>query len=294
MFITIIQQLLNGIVVGALYALAAVGLGIVFGLFNVINFAHTQYMMIAAVIAIVATWAGAPYGLALIFGVAAAIFAGVLTERVLIKPLFGHDNFRVDTLFLTMGLATLLENSALLLFGSQPQYFSSSMSTGVFEYGELTMPMTGIHVLLISAVIFLLLWIYTTYTRFGKSVVAVAQNSLAAAVVGIRVDLVKSIAFGIGCGLAGIAGVLWGTVYSVSYLTGSTFLITSFLIVVMSGPGNLATILIASLILGIVQSTSVVFFDTKWQQFAVIITFIVAIILFPQGIGAGKFARQNN
>jgi branched-chain amino acid transport system permease protein len=104
---------------------------------------------------------------------------------------------------------------------------------------------------------------------------------------------VRLIAFAVGCGLAGLGGVLWGVTYSVSYVTGSTFLILSFVLVVMSGPGNITSILVCSVLLGLTESLAGAFFDSKWQRLAVMLVFIVIIIYRPQGLGSGRFARAN-
>jgi branched-chain amino acid transport system permease protein len=145
----------------------------------------------------------------------------------------------------------------------------------------------------LAAVVFVVLHLLATRTRIGKSVLATAQNPEAARIVGIPVDRVRLMAFAVGCGLAGLGGVLWGTIYSVSYLTGGTFLIMSFVLVVMSGPGNVTGILICSLLLGMTESVAGAFFDAKWQRLAVMVVFIVLIIQRPQGFGTGRFARTN-
>src|SRR3954469_17565559 len=98
MMTLIAQAVMSGLALGAIYALAASGLGIIFGLFGVINFAHTQNMMVAAVAAIIATAAGVPYALAMLIGIAAAAMLGVLTERIFIRPLLSHDNAQIETL----------------------------------------------------------------------------------------------------------------------------------------------------------------------------------------------------
>jgi branched-chain amino acid transport system permease protein len=292
MLILVAQAIVSGLALGAIYALAASGLGIIFGLFGVINFAHTQNMMIAAVAAFAAASFGLPYVLAGVVGVLVAAVLGIVTERFFIRPLLSHETAQIDTLFITLGLAIVIENGMLMLWGSEPKYFDSPLH-GIIEWGGVVLSVDRVLTMVLAVVVFLILHLLATRTKTGKSVLATAQNPEAARVIGIPVDRVRLLAFAMGCGLAGLGGVLWGTIYSVSYLTGGTFLIMSFVLVVMSGPGNITGILICSLLLGMTESVAGAFFDAKWQRLAVMLVFIVLIIQRPQGFGTGRFARTN-
>ena len=292
MLILVAQAIVSGLALGAIYALAASGLGIIFGLFGVINFAHTQNMMIAAVAAFAAASFGVPYVLAGVVGVLVAAVLGIVTERFFIRPLLSHETAQIDTLFITLGLAIVIENGMLMLWGSEPKYFDSPLH-GIIEWGGVVLSVDRVLTMVLAVVVFLILHLLATRTKTGKSVLATAQNPEAARVIGIPVDRVRLLAFAMGCGLAGLGGVLWGTIYSVSYLTGGTFLIMSFVLVVMSGPGNITGILICSLLLGMTESVAGAFFDAKWQRLAVMLVFIVLIIQRPQGFGTGRFARTN-
>ena len=293
MLTMIIQAVVFGVALGAIYALAASGLGIIFGLFGVINFAHTQYMMLGAIAALALAQWGLPYAIALAGGIAVAGVIGAMTERLAIRPLVDRETAAVDTLFLTLGLAIVIENTALMTWGSEPQYFDTPFK-GVISAGGLVLSVDRLVVIAIAAVIFVGLHLLATRTRLGKAVLATAQNPVAARVIGIPVESVRLAAFAIGCGLAGLGGVLWGTTYSVSYITGSNFLVISFVLVVMSGPGNIIGILACSLLLGITESLAGVFFDPKWERFAVMLVFIFVILRRPRGLfGAGRLARSN-
>lgn len=286
------QAIVSGLAIGAIYALAASGLGIVFGLFGVINFAHTQNMMIGAIAAIAAASYGVPFVLAAVIGVAAAALLGVLTERLFIRPLLSHESVQIDTLFITLGLAIVIENAMLMVWGSQPKYFDSPLP-GMVEVGGVVLTMDRLATIIVAVLVFAVLHLLVTRTRLGKAVLATAQNPEAARVIGIPVARVRLIAFAVGCGLAGLGGVLWGVTYSVSYVTGGTFLILSFVLVVMSGPGNISSILVCSVLLGLTESIAGAYFDSKWQRLAVMLVFIAIIIYRPQGLGSGRFARAN-
>jgi branched-chain amino acid transport system permease protein len=287
------QAIASGLAIGAIYALVAVGLGITFGLFGVINFAHTQNLMLAAIVAYGMVSVGTPYGIALIAGILVAAAFGALTERLFIRPLLQHDAVQVETLFITLGLSIVVENTTLLLFGSQPHYFVGSFP-GLIRMGGVILTADRVITILASATVFLALHLATRYTRFGKAALATAQNPIAARIIGIPVENVRVGAFAIGCGLAGLGGVLWSTTYSVSYLTGGNLLILSFVLVVMSGPGNINAILICSLLLGVTEGVAGAFFDPKWQRLAIMVVFLIVIINRPNGLGQPRSARTNN
>jgi branched-chain amino acid transport system permease protein len=292
MTMLIAQAVTSGLALGAIYALAASGLGIIFGLFGVINFAHTQNMMVAAVAAIAVNEAGAPFAAAVVAGLLTAAAFGVVTERLFIRPLLSNETAQIDTLFVTLGLSIVVENMTLLLWGSQPKYFDTALH-GIIDVGGVVLTVDRIMTMVVSAIVFLGLHLLTTRTRWGKAVLATAQNPVAAEVIGIPVARVRLIAFAIGAGLAGLGGVFWGTIYSVSYLTGGTFLILSFVLVVMSGPGNITGILLCSLLLGMTESVAGAFVDAKWQRLAVMLVFIIVIVRRPQGLGQGRLTRSN-
>jgi branched-chain amino acid transport system permease protein len=292
MMMLVAQAIVSGIALGAIYALAASGLGIIFGLFRVINFAHTQSMMVAAVSAVALTSVGVPFLLAAVAGILAAAILGVVTERLFIRPLLNNDTAQVDTLFITLGLSIVIENLTLLVWGSQPKYFDTPLH-GVIDFGGVVLTTDRLATVLLAALVFAGLHFVTTRTRLGKAVLATAQNPDAALVIGIPVARVRLVAFAAGAGLAGLGGILWGMIYSVSYVTGATFLILSFVLVVMAGPGNISGILVCSLLLGITESVAGAFIDAKWQRLAVMLVFILVIVRRPQGLGQGRLARTN-
>ena len=292
MMILIAQAVTSGLALGAIYALAASGLGIIFGLFGVINFAHTQNMMVAAVAAIAVSAAGAPFVVAAVVGILAAAILGIVTERLFIRPLLLHDTAQIDTLFVTLGLSIVIENVMLLAWGSQPKYFDTPLH-GIIDLGGVVLTVDRVVTMAMAAIVFMALHLLTTRTRWGKAVLATAQNPVAAEVIGIPVERVRLIAFAVGAGLAGLGGIFWGMIYSVSYVTGATFLILSFVLVVMSGPGNITGILLCSLVLGMTESVAGALFDAKWQRLAVMLVFIVLIVRRPQGLGQGRLTRGN-
>jgi branched-chain amino acid transport system permease protein len=234
---------------------------------------------------------GVPYVLAAAIGICASAVCGALTERFLVRPLIDKPSAQVNTLFVTLGLAIVLENAVLMIRGSQPEYFAPPV-TGVVELGGVVLGADRLMAMVIAVVVFVALHLAVTRTRIGKAVLATAQNPEAAQIIGIPVSTVRLAAFVVGCGLAGLGGVLWGTLYSVTHVTGAQFLIVSFVLVVMSGPGNITGILVCSVLLGVSESLAGFFFDPKWQRLIVMLLFIVVVLRRPDGLfGPGRLAR---
>ena len=176
MMILIAQAVMSGLALGAIYALAASGLGIIFGLFGVINFAHTQNMMMAAVVAISVARRQDSFHLGhRDRNIGCSGRSESLVERLFIRPLLSHETAQIDTLFITLGLSIVIENGMLLLWGSQPKYFDSSLQ-GIVEFGGVILPSTVWSQWSRAAVVFLILHLLATRTRIGKSVLATAQN----------------------------------------------------------------------------------------------------------------------
>jgi branched-chain amino acid transport system permease protein len=292
MFLLIGQAISSGLALGAIYALAASGLGIIFGLFGVINFAHTQNMMVAAVVAVTLSSLGTPYVVSCLAGIFVSMILGIFIERLLIRPLLEHESAQIDTLFVTLGLAIIVENTTLLLAGAQPRYFQDALD-GTVSVAGIVFTADRLVAIVAAVAVFTGLYFASSRTRIGYAMVAAAQNPDAARVIGLPVDSLRLAAFAVGCGLAGLAGVLWGTTYSVSYSTGSSFLILSFVLVVMSGPGNIIAILGCSMLLGLTEALAGALVDAKWQRLAVMVAFVVVIVNWPLGLGRGRYARAN-
>jgi branched-chain amino acid transport system permease protein len=248
-----LQTLLNGLLQSGIYALVASGLALAVGVVGIVNFAHGEFLMIGAFMA----WAASAFlGVDPLLSlpiVAVAVFGvGALTYRVSIRHVLLAPE--LNQMLLTFGLGILLQNLALMLLGGNTRtvttpYQASSLGIGELSIGGPKAIAFGLAVVLLGALYF------TLYrTVLGRQMRAVAQNRRGAQLIGIPVDRVYLIAFGVSCGLAAVAGVLVSVLLFASPTVGLVFALKAFAIIVMAGLGNLTGVLWASVILGVSEA----------------------------------------
>ncbi|GGM01095.1 branched-chain amino acid ABC transporter permease [Deinococcus aerophilus] len=248
-----LQTLLNGLLQSGIYALVASGLALAVGVVGIVNFAHGEFLMIGAFMA----WAASAFlGVDPLLSlpiVAVAVFGvGALTYRVSIRHVLLAPE--LNQMLLTFGLGILLQNLALMLLGGNTRtvttpYQASSLSFGELSIGGPKAIAFGLAAALLGALYF------TLYrTVLGRQMRAVAQNRRGAQLIGIPVDRVYLIAFGVSCGLAAVAGVLVSVLLFASPTVGLVFALKAFAIIVMAGLGNLTGVLWASVILGVSEA----------------------------------------
>ncbi|AZI44979.1 MULTISPECIES: branched-chain amino acid ABC transporter permease [Deinococcus] len=248
-----LQTLLNGMLQSGIYALVASGLALAVGVVGIVNFAHGEFLMIGAFMA----WAASAFlGIDPLLSlpiVAVAVFGvGALTYRVSIRHVLLAPE--LNQMLLTFGLGILLQNLALMLLGGNTRtvttpYQASSLNIGELSIGGPKAIAFGLAVVLLGALYFML---YRTV--LGRQMRAVAQNRRGAQLIGIPVDRVYLIAFGVSCGLAAVAGVLVSVLLFASPTVGLVFALKAFAIIVMAGLGNLTGVLWASVILGLSEA----------------------------------------
>jgi branched-chain amino acid transport system permease protein len=279
----ILQAVLNGLIMGGIYALVAGGLTLVFGVMGIINVAHGDLLMVSMFISYYAvTLLGlSPYVSILLvtplmFGVGALIFRGFVMP-VLNAP-------EINQILLTVALSLLLQNLSLLAFGGD--YLTVNI-----PLAERTVPVLGA-ILSIPQVLAFALSLLATgacyaalrYTDFGRALRAVAQNRKGAVLVGIDVRRAYLLAFAAGCACVGIAGPLLIPIYYVHPDVGSLFLLVAFVVVVMGGLGNFAGALLAGLIIGVVESVAGLFLSLSLAPIANFAAFILVLLFRPSGL----------
>jgi len=282
----IAQSLINGVILGTLYLLMAIGFTLAFGVMRIVNFAHGEFYMIGAFMALIGvTWLGLPYGVTLALTVAFAILLGALIERVVFRP------FRADELsgmIASLGLAMILQHGALIMFGPDPQAFPS-MASGVYRLGDLIVPKSRALTLGIGVVILLGFYVMLMHTRFGRGLRALVQDQEIASLYGVRLEIMYPLGLGIGIALAAVAGALMAPLFGVSPFIGSTPLLKAFIVVILGGLGSIPGAALAAMLLGILESFTSSFVSASAAD---ILTFVlvIAVLLFrPSGIlGRGE------
>jgi branched-chain amino acid transport system permease protein len=252
-----LQQIVNALSIGSLYALMAVGLAMVFGILRLINFAHGDLMMIAAYMAAFGLGAGLPLGLTVILMLSGTIIVGLLMERTAYRPIRGGPD--VAALLTSFGVGQILQNSTLLttrLMGQPIQiaFPAPAMLSGVIVLGPITMPKLNIISLVVGAVALVLLSFFVTRTMLGLSMRAAAEDLAAAKLMGININKVIATAFAIGSGLAAIAGLLFAVqAGQINPYMGFTPVLKAFIAAVIGGFGSIAGAVVGGYVLGALE-----------------------------------------
>jgi branched-chain amino acid transport system permease protein len=292
-----VQELVNGITTGSLYALLALGYSMVYGILKLLNFAHGDLYMIGAFMGyFVIQWFGGPMALTIpvpllllfMFLLAGGLTGvlGVAIERFAYRPL--RDAPRIAPLITALGVSFFLENAVLLLFGSQTRVYNTpdfiSFSVGI-HIGVLQIDIVRIMVIVLSVILMLALRLLVSRTKLGKQMRAVAADREAAEMLGINVDYTIAATFFIGSVLAGVSGVMAGLVFNQVYnLIGFVAGLKAFTAAVVGGIGSIAGAMLGGLLIGIAESMITGYISSTLTNLIVFGILIVMMVLRPQGL----------
>lgn len=279
------QTLVNGILRSGLYALTSVGLALAVGVLGILNFAHGEFLMLGAYLAVfmftllgVDPLLSLPLAALVMFVLGALIYRGAI-RRVLKAP-------ELNQLLLTFGISVILQNLALILWtgdprGTHPAYRSLTVAAGGVSIGLGRLITFAIGVCLV-----LLLYVLLSRTRLGKAMRAVSQSREGASLVGIEVEDVYMVAFGFSAALAGIAGVMLAMILYAQPAIGLEFTLKAFCLVVMAGMGNMYGVIWASLLLGVTESLvgSYVPQGSGWSEGVFFVLILLVLIIRPKGM----------
>lgn len=279
----IIPSVLNGLTTGALYALAALGLTLIYGVLHIINFAHGALLMLAlyGVFYLNASLGVDPYvALAIVPPVMFALGYG-LQRFVITRASHGRDE---NILLVTLGLSIVIENLALMLFKSDTRIIDTPYSFEVFEIFGAFIPQPKVYALIGALVTAALLWVMMARTDLGRAIRALAKEPKGARLVGINTGHVFAMSFGIGVACLGVAACLLLPSYYVSPTVGQGFVLIAFTIVVLGGMGSFAGALIGGLIIGVVEALGGLFLGESLGQLGIFVIFILVLVFRPAGL----------
>ena len=291
MFEEILEFLILGLVLGGIYAMFAVGLTLIFGVLDIVNVAHGEFLAIggyALYIAMVVL--GLPAAVGLVVAPVAVFVLGLGVYPLLIAPLQKRLGRRAPGplfLVLTLGLSALLQNSLLAMAGGEFLSVPPAVKDGL----DLSFTYISGQRLLILAVAGAslgLLFLFLRFHRQGMAIRAVAQNPAAAQSVGIPLGRIFTLTIALACGLAGLAGALIAPLFSVYPAVGFTLTIKAFAITILGGMGNLLGALVASLIIATIEALSVIVIPSEWQNAIAFGTMILVLLVRPQGLFGEK------
>ena len=288
----LIQQLVNGLAVGSIYALIALGYTMVYGTIKLINFAHGDVYMMGAFIGYFAVMVlKLNVFLALLVAMVACAILGVVIERVAYKPL--RKSTRVAALITAIGVSYLLENAMSYFFGAESRPFPSDFGTETFTlFGDISVNGKQILIFGITILLMALLQFIVRYTKMGKAMRAVAVDEQAAQLMGVDVDGVISFTFALGSALAGIAGVLVGVYYNtISTTMGITVGLKAFVAAVLGGIGSIPGAMVGGYLIGLLETMVSFFGYSPYRDGVVYFLLFIILIVLPAGL-FGKNVRE--
>ena len=282
----ILQYLINGISIGAVYAIIALGYTMVYGIAKMLNFAHGDVIMIGAYISFcVTSYMGLPAWVSVIAAVVVCTVLGITIEGLAYKPLRGTPSLAV--LITAIGVSYFLQNAAQLIWSSSPKNFTSVVTMKPISLAGGKIVITGEVLLTVAACILVMvgLTLFTSKTRTGKAMRAVSEDRDAAQLMGINVNQTISTTFAIGSALAAVAGVLLcSTVPTLQPTTGSMPGIRAFTAAVFGGIGSIPGAMLGGILLGIIETFSKAYLSTQFSDAIVFSVLIVILLVKPAGL----------
>ncbi len=283
----LLQILVNGILIGGLYALMATGMSLIWGVMDIINIAHGSFIMLGAFTTYwFFSFSGMDPFLSLFFSVAILFLLGYAVQKFLINYVIRASAF--ITLILAFGIEIFINNSALVAWTADVRKVEVSYGASNFAFGHLiTIPTVRLLAFLLVIVISLLFFFILNRTNLGRSIRATSQDLDGARLVGVDVARTYAITFGLGVGAAGAAGTLWSILFPISPMMGGTLTLKSFAVVIMGGLGSMLGPIIGGLALGIAEALGSTWFGSTYADL-ISFTILVAVLIFrPKGILGG-------
>lgn len=284
--IVFIKQLVNGVQVGSIYALVALGYTMVYGIVKLINFAHGDFIMVGGYVVVFTTpflaGLGLPAWLCILVAVAVCSLIGVLTERIAYKPLRGAPSLSV--LITAIAVSLCLQNMALIFFSSSPRPMSAVFAMEPVTIGSIQFSGISILTIVMSVALMVALQLFIKKTRMGKAMRAVSEDSQAAILMGISTNKTISLTFAIGSGLAAMAAVMYCSAYpQVQPYMGSMLGLKAFIAAVLGGIGSIPGAMLGGVLIGLVESLTR-HFNSQLADAVVFAILIVVLLVKPAGI----------
>lgn len=286
-----LQQLVNGLSLGSIYALIALGYTMVYGIIKLINFAHGDIYMLGAYCAfLITTYCGLGFIPALLISMIFCGVVGVLIERIAYKPL--RHATRITALITAIGVSYVLEYATQYIMGSEVRTYPKLLTSASFHLGPVTITMQQVYIFVITVILMVVLQFIVQKTKMGRAMRAVSVDEDAARLMGIDVDKTISFTFLLGSALAGVAGVLVGIYYnSINPLMGMTAGLKAFIAAVFGGIGSIPGAMIGGLFIGIAETMVTAYGSSLYKDAIVYIILILILILKPAGL-LGKNVRE--
>ena len=290
----LLQQLVNGLMLGSTYALIAIGYTLVFGVLHLVHLAHGEVFMIGAFIGLyVVLWSGAGVAVALVAALLGTALLGVLIELVAFRPLRARTGHALAPMISTIGVGIVLQEVATRLFGSELVGFPHRLQPVTFALGPVTITSVQLLILGVALALMIALHLFVARTRLGMAMRATAESVVAARLLGIETSRIIVLTFAIASALGGAAGVLVGLSFNaISPFMGIDMGIKGLAIMLIGGLGNVQGAMVGGIVLGIVEVLSVAYLASSYRD-AFAFAIMIAILLFrPQGLFGSREAVE--
>ena len=284
----ILQAIVNGLMMGGVYALIAVGLSLIFGVMNVVNFAQGEFVMLGMVMTyLLHLFLGMDPGVSILLVIPVMLGVGALIQKGLISRVIGQPD--EAQILLTLGLSVLLINIALLFLGPDYRSVKTSYKLSVWAVGPILFSVPRLLAFIFAMAFSGILWLFLTRTDLGKGLRAVAEKPEVATLMGINPKKMHALAFGIGISLAAGAGSILTPFFYTFPSVGGMFVLTAFVVVVLGGMGNIPGAILGALAIGVTESLTSQFVALDLAMLGVFIIFVLVLVFKPSGIlGKGK------
>jgi branched-chain amino acid transport system permease protein len=279
-----LQFLTNGISVGAMYALIALGYTMVYGIVQLINFAHGEFLMMGSYLGafVLMRFSGTPVAVAFACAMLGAGLLAVVTELIAYRPL--RNKPRIYVLTAAIAVSVFLQNLGRLLFGASAQNFPAKFPEGSFNLGPIFVDYSQIIVVGMCFAMMVVLWFVVNKTKMGKAMRATSQDMDAARLMGINVNFIISFTFFLGASLAGAVGVLYGMTYSIDPLMGVQPGLAAFVAAVLGGIGSIPGAMIGGLLIGIIENLVAGYISSTYQSAFTFLILILVLSAKPTGL----------
>lgn len=276
------QYSLNGLVMGLIYGLVAIGLTVIYGMMRIVNIAHGEFLMIGAYLLFTfAIGFRAGFLAGLVLALAVAVAAAFLVYYAYVRAFVARPI--VTTTLATLGLSFFLRNLALLVWGPEPHAVPSPFGTGAIALAGVSLPYTSAFALAVTAAVMALGHAFLTFSRTGKAMRATFQNREVAELVGVNTDLIHGLTFALGAGLAALGGILIAPVFSISPDMGTLAGMKAWTVTILGGMGSLPGALVAGLVVGLAESLASGYVSSGYKE-GIAFLVVVAVLLYrPHG-----------
>lgn len=280
------QQLINGITVGGIYALIALGYTMVYGILKIVNFAHGDVFMIGSFLGLVFVQGlGMPIYVAFPLAAVATAIVGIFIERVAYRPIRMHGADALSVLIAALGVSIFLENFAQLVWGTETHSYVQQIQKKTYKFGGITLSNIQIGVIILCIVLMLILYLIVNKTKIGVAMRATSQSIVSAQLMGINTERIISLTFGVGSALACVAGVLVGTYYDAVYpLVGYSYGLKAFAAAILGGIGSIPGAMLGGFLIGIVETLGAGYISAGYKDAFAFGILILVLIFRPSGL----------